>query len=588
MESVNGATLFAIKNYEQLAVELASLAGARFGSVIRDRFPDGEHYLRVDGEVNDRHVVLVGGTVDHDATLELYDLACAIVEYGAATLTLIVPYFGYSTMERAVHAGEAVMAKNRARILSSIPRAKLGNQILLLDLHSEGIPHYFEGTIRPFHVYAKPVIQQLARELAGDSFILGSTDAGRAKWVESLANDLHVPAAFVFKRRTSGETTEVMAVSASLKGETVVIYDDMIRTGSSLMNAARAYREAGAGRLIAIATHGVFPGNAAERIAESGLFAQIAVTDSHPNAKMDGVIVRRVAGLFLPYLKTSGGLQPAPRADQLAAVLVGVAGDGALDTVPRILRRELGLVPRQARGALRAIPVACQIALEVVVPGTVGVAMARERAVAVRRRVVAVVVVGLVVVARRREVVAPLVVARAVGRVGAVRAVPRVADGVFGAVPRQRGLALHRLPVAGEVVLDVVPLPVAVLRARLPAVAVRGLVVVPRLRFIEVRARGVRALPVLGFSGGVDPLAGRVARSAARDRADGAADEHADRSERSTDGGADGGRTGRADARSDRMRARLAGDGVTIHVSVFSHEKNPPCCEGPLIRPNFR
>jgi len=296
--------VFAIDGYDAMAAELASLAGARAGIIERNRFPDGEHYLRVIDEVNDADVVLVGGTVDHDATLELYDLACAIVESGASTLTLVVPYFGYSTMERAVQRGEAVMAKNRARMLSSIPRAKLGNQILLLDLHSEGIPHYFEGTIRPFHVYAKPVIQQLARELAGDSFVLGSTDAGRAKWVESLANDLRVPAAFVFKRRTSGETTEVMAVSASLRGETVVIYDDMIRTGGSLMNAARAYREAGAGKLIAIATHGVFPRDAAARVIASGLFEHVAVTDSHPNARQPQIVVRPVAGLFLPYLKT--------------------------------------------------------------------------------------------------------------------------------------------------------------------------------------------------------------------------------------------------------------------------------------------
>lgn len=302
--------VFAIDGYDALAGELARLAGAQAGAVARDRFPDGEHYLRVDGEVNDQDVVLVGGTIDHDATLELYDLGCAIVESGASTLTLVVPYFGYSTMERAVQHGEAVMAKNRARMLSSIPRAKLGNQILLLDLHSEGIPHYFEGTIRPFHVYAKPVIEELARELAGHSFILGSTDAGRAKWVESLANDLRVPAAFVFKRRTSGETTEVTAVSTSLKGETVVIYDDMIRTGSSLMNAARAYRQAGAGRLIAIATHGVFPGDAAERIVGSGLFTHVAVTDSHPNARKEGVIVKPVARLFLPYVAMSAPRPP--------------------------------------------------------------------------------------------------------------------------------------------------------------------------------------------------------------------------------------------------------------------------------------
>jgi ribose-phosphate pyrophosphokinase len=297
--------VFALEAYEELARTLAALAHGERGAIERNRFPDGEHYLRIDSEANDRHVVLVGGTCDHDATLEIYDLACALVEAGAATLTIVCPYFGYSTMERAVQHGEAVMAKNRARILSSIPRAKLGNQILLLDLHSEGIPHYFEGTIRPFHVYAKPVIVETARDLAGDSFVLGSTDAGRAKWVESLANDLHVPAAFVFKRRISGRETEVTAVSTSLQGETVVIYDDMIRTGGSLINAARAYRDAGAGALIAIATHAVLPGDALDRILGTKLFDRIAVTNSHRNARglaARGVVVKDVAPLFVPFL----------------------------------------------------------------------------------------------------------------------------------------------------------------------------------------------------------------------------------------------------------------------------------------------
>jgi ribose-phosphate pyrophosphokinase len=303
MPSSARSIVFALEAYESLANELAQLAQAARGTIVRDRFPDGEHYLRIGDEVNDRDVVLVGGTIDHDATLELYDLACALVEYGAATLTMIVPYFGYATMERAVQFGEAVMAKNRARILSSIPRAKLGNQIVLLDLHSEGIPHYFEGTIRPFHVYGKVVIEELARELAGRDFVLGSTDAGRAKWVQSLAHDLDVPAAFVFKRRVSGEETSVTAVSTVLRGETVVVYDDMIRTGSSLLNAARAYRDAGAGRLIAIATHGVFPEDAAQRILESRLFEHVAVTNSHPGAERAGVIVRSVAKLFVPYVR---------------------------------------------------------------------------------------------------------------------------------------------------------------------------------------------------------------------------------------------------------------------------------------------
>jgi ribose-phosphate pyrophosphokinase len=289
-----------------MAESLAGFGGHDRGEVERSIFPDGEHYLRVISNVLDANAVVIGGTISDAAMLELYDLACAVVDNGAATLTLIVPWYGYATMDRAAHAGEAVTAKNRARIFSSIPAAKLGNQILLLDLHSEGIPHYFEGSLHPVHVYGKALIEPMARELGGDHFVLGSTDAGRAKWVESLASDLAVDAAFVYKRRLSAEETEVTAVSARLSGETVVIYDDMIRTGGSLLNAARAYRDAGAGRIKALATHGVFPNGAFDRLQASGLFDAIATTDSHPRARelaSQGLIVRPVAELFCRYLR---------------------------------------------------------------------------------------------------------------------------------------------------------------------------------------------------------------------------------------------------------------------------------------------
>jgi ribose-phosphate pyrophosphokinase len=300
--------IFSIADYDYMAEALAGSGVFARGNVERSNFPDGEHYLRVATSVLDEHVVAIGGTISDTATLELYDLACALVENGAETLTLIVPWYGYATMDRASKSGESVKAKNRARLFSSIPRAKLGNQILLLDLHTEGIPHYFEGSLHPVHVYAKPIVEPLARELGGSSFILGSTDAGRAKWVESLANDLGVPAAFVYKRRLGPKETEVTAVSTRLQGETVVIYDDMIRSGGTLMGAARAYRESGAGRLVAIATHGVFPGRAFETIRESGLFDAIACTDSHPRAlalRDQGLIVRPVAELFCKYLRTA-------------------------------------------------------------------------------------------------------------------------------------------------------------------------------------------------------------------------------------------------------------------------------------------
>ncbi|MGC4004381.1 MAG: hypothetical protein QM811_15205 [Pirellulales bacterium] len=133
----------------------------------------------------------------------------------ACALTLIVPYFGYSTMERSIKPGEVVTAKARARLLSMIPSASWGNRIVLLDLHVPGLMHYFEGAVRPFHLYAKELVTAASRRLGGDDFVLACTDSGRAKWVESLANDLGVEASFVFKRRLDGERVEVAAVSAA-------------------------------------------------------------------------------------------------------------------------------------------------------------------------------------------------------------------------------------------------------------------------------------------------------------------------------------------------------------------------------------
>ncbi len=276
--------IFSIQRYEYLRDAIAHAAGYERGIVTRKEFPDGEHYSRIDTDPADRDVFLIAGTVDDAATLELYDLACGLVTAGAYRLSIVMPFFGYSTMERSIRPGEIVTAKTRARLLSSIPMASRGTQVFLLDLHVASIAYYFEGGIRPIHIYGKSLVTAAARRLGGDSFVLACTDAGRAKWVESLSNDLGVPAAFVYKRRLDGEQTEVTGVSAQVGGKRVVIYDDMIRTGGSLINAAKAYRDAGATNIDAIATHGLFPGDSLAKLRATGLFGKIVVTDSHPRA----------------------------------------------------------------------------------------------------------------------------------------------------------------------------------------------------------------------------------------------------------------------------------------------------------------
>lgn len=305
------ALVFSTPEYAYLKDALCEAGGHEAGALVTSDFPDGERYLRIDTPVAGRDVVLVGGTISDAAALTLFDLACGAVHYGARRLTLVIPYFGYATMERAARPGEVVTAKTRAALFSAIPPASYGNRVLLVDLHAEGIPHYFEAGLVATHIYAKPLIRQMLLELGrGEDFVLACTDAGRAKWVESLANDVGVTAAFVFKRRHDATRTEITAIDAQVAGKRVLLYDDMIRTGGSLLGAARAYLKAGASSLAAIATHGVFPGDAFERLRGSGLFTDLACTDSHPRAlelAPAGLRVASIAPLLLPHL-----VSPAP------------------------------------------------------------------------------------------------------------------------------------------------------------------------------------------------------------------------------------------------------------------------------------
>lgn len=262
----------------------------REGTIYFKEFPDGETHHQFNSTITGKHVIIVGGTVDDSETLELFDMACHCAKNGARNLTLVIPYFGYSTMERAVKAGEIVKAKTRAILLSAIP-AKI--HVLFMDLHSEGTPHYLEGSIQAVHLYAKRAIIKMCKKISnvGDAdyklntnFVLASTDAGRAKWVESLANEIGVECAIITKRRLSGTSTEIVGINADVKGKNVVIYDDMIRTGGSLIAAGAAYKEAGAAKVFAVATHGVLPGTSIYKLKDSGVFDKVYVTNTHPNA----------------------------------------------------------------------------------------------------------------------------------------------------------------------------------------------------------------------------------------------------------------------------------------------------------------
>lgn len=310
--------VYGTQNYKYLIDELCNNNGFIKGEINIKRFLDDEIYYKLNlNHIENQDVILIAGTASSQDVLELFDLGSAIVKYGAKTLTIFCPYFGWSTMERTVKEGEIVTAKTRARLISAIPKAKEGNKIILFDLHSEGIPYYFEGDIVAQHIYGKEIIKDVIFNdiKADNSFMLASTDAGRAKWVESLGNEFKLNTAFVYKKRNDDNSISLAGINADVVDKNIIIYDDMIRSGSSLINAAKAYKNNGAKDIYVITTHGLFLKGTNENgklvdseklLEHSGLFKCIYSTNSYYKTQLinnKNIKIKSIIPLFKEILK---------------------------------------------------------------------------------------------------------------------------------------------------------------------------------------------------------------------------------------------------------------------------------------------
>lgn len=277
--------------------------------VTRKNFGGGERYLRFN--VNDdrmvflgRDVIVVGSTPNDSDLAEICRIGSAVAKYGAHRVIYVIPFFGYSTMERAVKPGEIVTAKICARQLSQLSHGDNRNCFFLLDLHTPGLEHYFEGDCMRFQLYAESVLTDAVSELGLSNFMFGSADLGRPLWVETFAKKFDTSLAFVRKSR-SFETTLVESVIGDVAGQTVIIYDDMIRSAKTLIHAADAYIEQGASAIYAVASHLAFDDAAAVDRLEDSVIRMVIGTNSHPMSRHHKVahsskfVVKDVSHLFV-------------------------------------------------------------------------------------------------------------------------------------------------------------------------------------------------------------------------------------------------------------------------------------------------
>ena len=233
-------------------------------------------------------MIFVGSTDSDLEIAELYRVGCAISGYGARRIIFCIPFFGYSTMERATKPGEIVTAKAIARQFSFIPLATMGNTFLLTDLHVSGMVHYFEGNCKRFELSAEEIlikeIDQLVKNVLGyGNVVIASADLGRSKQVEKIADVLDAIIALIQKGR-DGEKTEVKRVIGDVRGKHVIIYDDMSRSFGTLIGATNAYLEAGAESVSVVLSHQALNGkDVAQKIIDSPI-RYVITTNSHPSS----------------------------------------------------------------------------------------------------------------------------------------------------------------------------------------------------------------------------------------------------------------------------------------------------------------
>ena len=277
--------LFSTKKYESLKKEFLKNSFFKEGVLEEKIFSDGEKYTRIVSDFKNKDVAVIGSTIDDEDIMDIYDLSCALVKLGVKSLSIIIPFFGYSTMERSVKEGEVVKAKTRARLLSLIPTAYQGNNIILVDLHKEGIVHYFENSVHALNISTDDLFVDEIKKLKIKNFAIAATDEGGAKRARIVADKLKVPALFILKRRTDkGTELEATGYQGDKNINNIVIIDDMIRSGGSVVNAIKAFGESGVDNFYVIATHGVFCQKGDALLLKQEKIKKIIVSNTHINS----------------------------------------------------------------------------------------------------------------------------------------------------------------------------------------------------------------------------------------------------------------------------------------------------------------
>ena len=296
--------LLATRETVPLADKVAAELGVVCTPMVRKEFADGEIYHAFPCDVSGRDIIILAATHTDSAQQELVDLIAGGRYWNARTVNVVVPYLGYSTMERAKQeSGEIPKGITRTRqIFRTRP-----DFVAFVDLHSEAVLHAHAGDVRTRHIWTEELAVAKIQAMNLNNYLLVSPDYGFSKRVARLAGRLGCPHTAANKDRYDVDKTIVSQLSSAARGKTAIIYDDMIRTGGSMLQTAERCYEAGAVGVMVMATHLVLSGDARGRFMAQGI-DRIIGADTYPGTRSDDFlevysVAPLIAGELIHYLR---------------------------------------------------------------------------------------------------------------------------------------------------------------------------------------------------------------------------------------------------------------------------------------------
>ncbi|MBL6622720.1 MAG: ribose-phosphate pyrophosphokinase [Alphaproteobacteria bacterium] len=240
------------------------------------RFADMEVFVEIHENVRGEDVFVVQSTSypANDNIMELLVALDALRRGSARRVTAVLPYYGYARQDRKSGPRTPISAKLLANLITTAG----ADRILTIDLHAAQIQGFFD--IPADNLYSAPVFRNdIAERYADGKLMIVSPDVGGVVRARALASRLDADLAIIDKRRPRAGVSEVMNIIGDVEGRHCIMVDDIVDSGGTLCNAAKALIEAGALSVDAYVTHGVLSGGAVSRVASSPLDS-LVTTDS--------------------------------------------------------------------------------------------------------------------------------------------------------------------------------------------------------------------------------------------------------------------------------------------------------------------